>query len=359
MLLSVTNYHCYGNAFLVSSLIFLAPKIGGRVTLFPTGETPAPSSDNADIEAFVLRAVEFAAATARKRFPLLCLFPILPDRPVARLRKGLGRFSSSVKSYSLVTSVVAGAEFVRCIDRPEAAVRAVGIEGTEFTWLWRCGWGRGRGLSCDGPVIEPARLLGSDMDKIMEPETLDLEVADDRIDGRRIRVGGGIEMIEVDADDGRLEGDTLRSLLAALPYLRGFSLRRLGLGGGDSASSVLSSVSTAAFLQSGSKILVKSRPTFGESTKSFARSLGAGVASTSPVEVSTTPFIADAGVAWTSRVVGVKISGKEITGWRLVWDCGVDSSAVVPFSRQGELSLVSGSSKFLTSSKGVFSLRPK
>ncbi|GAW08187.1 hypothetical protein LENED_010233 [Lentinula edodes] len=64
--------------------------MGGRVTLFPTGETPAPSSDNADIEAFVLRAVEFAAATARRRFPLLCLFPILPDRAVARLRKGLG-----------------------------------------------------------------------------------------------------------------------------------------------------------------------------------------------------------------------------------------------------------------------------
>lgn len=135
------------------------------------------------------------------------------------------------------------------------------------------------------------------MDEIMEPETPNLEVADDRIDGRRIRVGGGIEVIEVDADDGRLEGDTLRSLFAVLPYLRGLSLRQLGLGGGDSASSALSSVSTSAFLQSGSKILVKSRPTLGESTKSFARSLGAGVVSTSPVEVSTTPFIADAGVA--------------------------------------------------------------
>lgn len=41
------------------------------------------------------------------------------------------------------------------------------------------------------------------------------------------------------------------------------------------------------------KIFAKFKPTFGDESKSFASSGGAGVASVSPVAVRTTPFIAE------------------------------------------------------------------
>lgn len=134
-------YDCRDNAFLASSPAFLALVTEGRTT----PATVPPNSAIPDIDPFVFRADAFAAATARSRFPLLCLFPMLPDRAAARsprLRKGLGRFSSSNRSYSAGIDAVAGAEFVRCMARvedPGVAVRAFGSEGTELLWLWRCG----------------------------------------------------------------------------------------------------------------------------------------------------------------------------------------------------------------------------
>lgn len=129
-------------------------------------------------------------------------------------------------------------------------------------------------------------------------------------------MGGGAEELEAAE---RFDGDTLRSLLDAFPFFLTF--RQLGLGGGLSASSALSSTSSASrnrgsdvFLALGSNIFVKFKPTLGDSTKSLARSPEAGVARISPVEVRTTPFIAEAGVGLknfpTGRAAGVVSPGK-------------------------------------------------
>lgn len=93
---------------------------------------------------------------------------------------------------------------------------------------------------------------------------------------------------------------------------RSCSFLALGLGGGLSASSdsVLSVLNLLSFLSplspllrvpgsrgSDSKILVKPSPTRGLWLKSFASSVGDGVARVSPVAVRTTPFMAEGRVS--------------------------------------------------------------
>lgn len=209
-----------------------------------------------------------AAATTLNKLPLLGLLlkPALLSvaAPVdivrsrsTRFKNGLGKFSSSDKSYSGGEGDECGTEFVLFVVAPvDVDGRFVLDDDTLFTGDIRPG-------RSEVEAGSPGRCV------------------DRRIEGRRNRDGGATtdnDCCDWIIDDGgsafaRIEGD----------------------GGGPSASESKSPSSPALSPSSPkSKILAKFKPTFGELTNKFASSAGVGVANASPVAVKMTPFIADA-----------------------------------------------------------------
>ena len=151
-----------------------------------------------------------------------------------------------------------------------------------------------------------------------------------RIEGRRRRVGGALDVVVVvvvtvtaaDDDDEDVESEEAPSERERCPSrLLHFALLflELGLGGGLSSrvGSIFTGVlgllpsSSSSSPDSKSNIFPKFKPTLGELSNSFATSVGVGVARLSPVAVRTTPFIADGtNSGFGGRVRGVK-SGRE------------------------------------------------
>ena len=192
-----------------------------------------------------------------------------------RLRNGLGRFSSSVKSYS-----------------GEGCVRGTGICGSVVARVMlpllldgrKCGWGNG---FADDWRFE--RLVVSVVAR--GADSVRATRVAERMDGRRMRVGGGESL--------------------SLSRARSRSRRELGEGGGLMTESALA-VGECCWKvispspSSKSKILAKFKPTFGEQLKSLTSSFGTGVCKLSPVDVKTTPFMADAMVSsYVARETGV------------------------------------------------------
>lgn len=226
------------NAFLASSLAFRALARAGRVPLLDVVAglgTPLAGPDiDPEIEV-PRRPTAFAAATARSRLPLLgrllmllAVLAALPARSIL-LRNGLGRFSSSRRSYS-GESCLAG---FRNVGR--GAVTAV----------CRCGWGRGFGWGCTAVTDEEAqRPVGSEWEAGRVAACFNVGRRDEvRMDGRRMRVGGGAEVDG--ADEADEESEFSRSLSFDLSSSLSFSslcfsFRELGLGGGLAPSSSLS-----------------------------------------------------------------------------------------------------------------------
>lgn len=201
----------------------------------------------------------FTAATALNKFPLLgLLLAVLRVAPPGnaalsrstRFKKGLGRFSSSEKSYSGAGGDDCGTVTDDFPARPECE------DVDRFTLAAV----RAATAGDDAPV-------GSDVGPG--------RVTDRRIDGRRKRDGGAVEdcagacCVGVESDF-RTEGD-----------------------GGSSASVSSSPSDPSSECSSKSNIFAKLSPTFGELTKRLANSAGEGVATVSPVAVKTTPFIAE------------------------------------------------------------------
>ena len=198
-----------------------------------------------------------------------------------RFRKGLGRFSSSAKSYS-------GDGW----DRGVGSVTARVVVVAEC----RCGCGRGLGWTCDEDVLVTAKPVGSETEEGTGLVLFSVGRLDVLMEGLRSRVGGAVADVEAD-DPGSdtavpLSFDRLEISLSFL---------EVGLGGGLWCSTVdgtpaglplrLSSSSSSPSPKS--KILAKLSPTLGELLNRLANSAGVGVASISPVAVRTTPFIAD------------------------------------------------------------------
>ena len=99
-------------------------------------------------------------------------------------------------------------------------------------------------------------------------------------------------------------------------------------------------------------------PTLGVATNKFANCVGAGVESVSPVDVSTTPFMAEPsgrplsnGVLPTFRVSGVL---KSATGLVIMLTGGFDGGS----SGDSAANRDNGARTFLTSSRYVFSFLP-
>jgi len=220
---------------------------------------------------FMFALAALAAATALSRFPPLGLLfgPLVrsggPGTPGSiafslstRFRNGLGKFSSSEKSYSGSGDDGCGT----VADRLGIAVEDEGrLEQIPFVG----------GAGADNPV-------GSEVDAGSPGRCMDR-----RIEGRRRRVGG------TPLDESR----------CCVDFDSDFTRSRIeGEGGGPSASdsssarSDPSSPSPPPF--SKSNIFVKFKPTLGELMNRFVSSAGVGVARASPVVVKTTPFIAEA-----------------------------------------------------------------
>lgn len=134
------------------------------------------------------------------------------------------------------------------------------------------------------------RLVGSDVEegRVAVPFSVG-RLADNRIEGRRRRVGGAV-------DD---PGSDIEPLLSFGRPNFSLSFLALGLGGGvrcslragTPAGVPLSSSSSSP--SSKSNIFAKFSPTLGELLNNLANSAGVGVARVSPVAVRTTPFMAD------------------------------------------------------------------
>ena len=141
-----------------------------------------------------------------------------------------------------------------------------------------------------------------------------------------------------------------------------------GVGGGfgvsDGASDVSSSrTGSSAFGVSSSsgdssKIFSKLSPTLGVDTNKFPNCVGAGVVRVSPVDVSTTPFMAEPsgrplsnGVLLTFRVRGVL---KSAMGLVCMLTGGFDGGS----SGDSAANRDNGARTFLTSSRYVFSFFP-
>lgn len=305
-----------------SSLAFLALATDGLVKLplaLPLPVLPEP---------LLAALAELAAAKALNKFPLLgfLLKPVLLNvgPPIdivrsrsTRFRNGLGRFSSSEKSYSGGDEDNCGTDVVLFVVTPvDVEGRFVLDEDTLFT-------GEDRPDGSEVDAGSPGRC------------------ADRRMDGRRNRDGAttvddGCDWVpEIDADGAfprsRIEGE----------------------GGGPSISESESPSWQASSLSPKSKILAKFRPTLGEFTNKLASSVGAGVASASPVEVKITPFIADASYSpgsWAKlRLIGVS----KPEGMNFCFASGTDRVRwCVSVIR------TSGARRFFTSSRGVLSFRP-
>lgn len=141
-----------------------------------------------------------------------------------------------------------------------------------------------------------------------------------------------------------------------------------GVGGGFGVSDGASDVSPSCIGSSAfgvfssswdsSKIFSKLSPTFGVATNKFANWAGAGVLSVSPVDVKTTPFMAEPngrslsnGVLPTFRVSGVL---KPAMGRVSMLTGGLDGGS----SGDSAANRDSGARTFLTSSRYVFSFLP-
>lgn len=193
-------------------------------------------------------AAELAAATARNKFPVLGRFDL--DVPLLgsagrsrspRRRKGLGRFSSSERSYSAGRTGIEG-----------LFNNAAASSPSDFTLVDLDTRTREAELSPVGSEAEAGRVLALRTDGFC---------AELRMDGFRSRVGG--------ADDSPVDPE---ELLESSDI--GLS-RTVGEGGRASSESLSSSSGS----DSKSNIFAKSSPTLGEFTKRLASSAGVGVAS--------------------------------------------------------------------------------
>ena len=192
-------------------------------------------------------------------------------------------------------------------------------------------------------------------------------------DVRRVRVVAARDEVALDVDDEldpvdfrvTTEFDLVSFVADDEVALRsGFDGVGGGFGVSDGASDVSSSRTGSSALgvssSSGdsSKIFSKLSPTFGVDTNRFANCVGAGVVRVSPVDVSTTPFMADPsgrplsnGVLLTFRVRGVL---KSATGLVCMLTGGFDGGS----SGDSAANRDNGARTFLTSSRYVFSFLP-
>jgi len=176
-----------------------------------------------------------AAATARKSNPLFlldfvaeydALAPIGVDIIVptlsVRFKNGLGRFSSSAKSYSDDGSFLDTGGAVRRASDPKFELL---VDGRRWGWGSGLGWG-----TCDEGSTFIANPVGSEAEVGNVTERLRV---DDRMEGLRIRVGGKagwVEVAFVKVDEtGRSETS---SFSFSLSFVLSLSLLELGLGGG-------------------------------------------------------------------------------------------------------------------------------
>jgi len=176
-----------------------------------------------------------AAATARKSNPLRrldfvaecdALAPIGVDIIVAtlsvRFKNGLGRFSSSAKSYSDEGSFLDAGGAVRRASDPKFELL---VEGRRWGWGSGLGWG-----TCDEGGTFVANAVGSEAEVGNVTERLRVE---DRMEGLRIRVGGkavwvGVAFVKV---DGTEQSET-SSFSFSPSFALFLSFLELGLGGG-------------------------------------------------------------------------------------------------------------------------------
>jgi hypothetical protein len=263
------DHYCLNKALRASSPAFLALVTEGLVRLFLMLPFPALAGSKATAFTFALAAL--AAATALRWFPPLGLLfgplflsgtPLIPGSTLfsfsTRLRNGLGRFSSSEKSYS--GSGDEGCGTVADLLGAAAADDEGRLEEIVFDG----------GARADNPV-------GSEVDAGSPGRWTDR-----RMEGRRRRVGG------TPADESR----------CCIDFDSDFARSRIeGEGGGpstsDSSSPRSDPSSPSPFLFSKSNIFAKFKPTLGEFTNKFVSSAGVGVVRVSPVAVKTTPFIAE------------------------------------------------------------------
>lgn len=191
-------------------------------------------------------------------------------------------------------------------------------------------------------------------------------------DVRRVRVVAARDEVALDVDEeldpvdfNVTELDLVSFVADDEVVLRsGFDGVGGGFGVSDGASDVSSSRTGSSALgvssSSGdsSKIFSKLSPTFGVETNKFTNCVGAGVVRVSPVEVSTTPFMAEPngrplsnGVLLTFRVRGVL---KSATGLVCMLTGGFDGGS----SGDRAANRDNGARTFLTSSRYVFSFLP-
>jgi hypothetical protein len=189
-----------------------------------------------------------------------------------RLRNGLGRFSSSERSYPFGTGIAA-AVFVAAHGSVDP-----GRELTDFE-------DRDDDVSPVGAEADTGRVIAFWRGALR---------TDPRMDGFRRRVGG--TAVEC---DGSLVDE-------AEAVISGLVLSRIDGDGGKSMPPSPSSASEFSPASSKSNILANSILTFGGLTKSLASSAGVGVANGWPVSVRMTPFIAEKGTSsLLGRLIGV------------------------------------------------------
>lgn len=266
-------------AFLASSLAFRALASEGldspALPILPPFVPPAAAA--------ALALAAFAAATTLSMFPplgLLLLGPFTLAVAAAaggigfsfsiRFRKGLGRFSSSEKSYSGAVGdasmgIVADLFIVGAAEEEDVVATAADEARFEAN-------GAAPDKSPVGSEVEAGGFV---------------RCRDRRIEGLRRRVAGAAAKVA----DEELELDE-EELLDSRCVETGSALCIKGEGGGPSASDSPSSPKPSP-PSSKSNIFAKLSPSLGELAKMFVISPGAGVASVSPVAVRTTPFIAD------------------------------------------------------------------
>ena len=136
-----------------------------------------------------------------------------------RFKNGLGRFSSSAKSYSAGGSFLDTGGAVRRARDPKFELL---VEGR------RWGWGSGLGWRiCEEGSTFETNAVGSEDEGGNVTDRLRVE---DRIEGLRIRVGGravcvGVGLVEVELSEAS-------SFSLSLSFTLSLSFLELGLGGG-------------------------------------------------------------------------------------------------------------------------------
>jgi hypothetical protein len=204
-----------GRAFIpisgVPDLFDISSAVGEDIALVAALRLPAALAAATALSECPLPGRFFAPRTEVNPFTLL--------RSIVRFRKGLGRFSSSARSYSGdgwnlgIGSVTA---------RVVVVDRRCGC-GRGFAWTWDA--------EDDGGLV-PDRPVGSEIEEGREEVLFSADRLEDaRIEGLRSRVGGAVtQPADVDAED---PGSDLNAPLF-LCWLFTFSLPflELGLGGG-------------------------------------------------------------------------------------------------------------------------------